>query len=200
MSSKHAFSLIELLVVVAIIAILSSLALSGLGNVSRSSNLTSAAQRLGDQLALARQAAVTRNLPVEVRFYQLPDWDAAPSAGANYWRGVQSFVRDGTTITPLARPVLLPARVAINTDSTVSPIWSAMTNGTATVGNFGSRPFRSLTIRPNGMVQLNVPTDAAQCFFTLHHENDPPVNGSLPANFATVQINPITGKVTLLRP
>lgn len=74
-----------------------------------------------------------------------------------------------------------------------------MTNGSASVGNFGSRPFRSLTIRPNGMVQ-NVPTNAAECFLTLHHENDPPVNGTLPANFATVQINPVTGKITVLRP
>lgn len=199
MSSQRAFSLLELLVVVAIIAILSSLALSGLGNVSRSSNLANAAQRVGDHLALARQAAVTRNLPVEVRFYQLPDWDAAPSATATYWRGVQSVVRNGTNITPLARPVLLPERVAINADAAVSPIWSAMASGTASVGNFGSRPFLSLTIRPNGLVE-NVPTDPAQCFLTLHHENDPPVNGKLPANFATVQINPVTAKVTVLRP
>ena len=196
---RNAFSLIELLVVIAIIAILSALAAAGLGHVSRSSNLAGAAQRVADQLALARQAAATRNLPVEVRFYHLPDWDAAEDANAEYWRAVQSFVRDGTSITPLARPVLLSQRVAINTDAAASPIWSSMATGTGELAGFGQRPFHSLTIRPNGMVE-NVQPDANLSFLTLHHENDPPTNGVLPANFVTVQINPVTGKVTVLRP
>jgi hypothetical protein len=38
-------------------------------------------------------------------------------------------------------------------------------------------------------------------FLTVHHENDPKPDGSItPANFATVQINPVTSKVAILRP
>jgi len=195
------FSLVELLVVVAIIAILGSLAMAGLGNVTRSANLVNAAQRVGDQLTLARQAAVTRNLPVEVRFYEVPDWDAAPGDAAQYWRAVQTFVRDGTTATPLARPVLLPARVAINDGR--SPLWDRMTNtGTAALPGFGSRSYRAITFRPNAMVDGfdGDNFNPAQAYLVLHHENEAGDGDALPANFAVVQLNPLTGKVTVLRP
>jgi uncharacterized protein (TIGR02596 family) len=195
------FTLLELLVVIAIIAILSSLAIAALGNVSRSANLTNAAQRVGDQLAMARQAALTRNLPVEVRFYQVPDWDADPGAVAEYWRAVQGFVRDGTNATPLALPVLLPARVAINEQA--SPLWGKLTNtGSAVLPGFGSRSYRAITFRPNAMVDgLDVDNfNPAQAYLVLHHENEAGDGGALPANFAVVQLNPLTGKVTVLRP
>ena len=197
LKKSPAFSLIELLVVISIIGILSAAAIGGLSNVARSSNLTSAAQRLGDQFALARQTAVARNLPVEVRIYDLPDYDLTIG---NLMRGIQLYLSDGT---PVSRPLLFPQRVIISTNTTASPMISFMDSGTTNFSSFGNRSYKSFTIRPNATLSVtnaNSLTDA-NCFITLHHENDAkPDGGITPANFATVQINPVTSKVTILRP
>lgn len=203
-----AFSLLELLVVIAIIAILATLATAGLDSVSRSTKLASAAQRLGDQIALARQTAVARNLPVEVRLYKLPDFDLT-SGSPTVWRGLQVFLMDGVNATPVTRPLFFPHRVILSENSAVSPLLQNSASGlgaeitpTARVGAFASADvrYKSFTIRPNGAVTSgnNVPPE--NWFLTLHHENDPKPDGIKPANFATIQINPVTGKVSLLRP
>lgn len=191
------FSLLELLIVVAIIGILSAVAIAGLINVSRSTNLTSAAQRVGDQFALARQTAIARNLPVEVRIYDLPDYD---STTGNLMRGIQMFLPDGT---PVSRPLLFFQRVIISTNTTLSPMFSLMDSGTTNFSRFGSRGYKSFTIRPNATLSKTNAGGAfsdTNCFLTLYHENDNKPDGIKPANFATVQINPVTSKVTILRP
>ena len=196
LKKNPAFSLIELLVVITIIGILAASALGGLNNVARSTNLTSAAQRLGDQFALARQTAVARNLPVEVRIYDLPDYDLTTG---NLMRGIQLYLSDGT---PVSRPLLFPQRVIISTNTTASPMIGAMDSGTNSFSSFGARSYKSFTIRPNATLSVtnaNSLTDT-NCFLTVHHENDAKPDGIKPANFATVQINPVTSKVTILRP
>ena len=197
LKKSPAFSLIELLVVISIIGILAAGAIGGLSNVARSSNLTSAAQRLGDQFALARQTAVARNLPVEVRIYDLPDYDLTTG---NLMRGIQLYLSDGT---PVSRPLLFPQRVIISTNTTASPMIASMDSGTTNFSSFGNRSYKSFTIRPNATLSVtnaNSLTDT-NCFLTVHHENDAkPDGGITPANFATVQINPVTSKVTILRP
>jgi uncharacterized protein (TIGR02596 family) len=194
----------ELLLVVTIIGLLAALAAGGLNNVARSSSLATAAQRLGDQIALARQSASSLNLPVEVRLYQLPEFDTT-SGSPNLWRGLQIFSQDAAgNVTPLSKPVLFPNRVIISSNSVISPLLTSLTSTSpvVAVGSFpiSSVKYVSFTIRPNGMVN---PTSIADTnsFLTLHQQNEPNRSGDTkPANFITIQINPITSKVTLLRP
>lgn len=203
-----AFSLLELLVVIAIIAILATLATAGLDSVSRSTKLASAAQRLGDQIALARQTALARNLPVEVRLYKLPDFDQT-SGSPTVWRGLQVFLVEGGNATPVTRPLFFPNRVIISENNAVSPLLQNSASGlgaevtpTAPVGAFPSANvrYKSFTMRPNGTVTASNNIPSENWFLTLHHENDPKPDGLKPANFATVQINPVTGKISVLRP
>ena len=203
-----AFSILELLVVIAIIGILATLATAGLDSVSRSTKLASAAQRLGDQIALARQTAVARNLPVEVRLYKLPDFDLA-SGSPTIWRGLQVFLIDGLNATPVTRPLFFPHRVIVSENGEVSPLLqnSASSLGeevtpSSRVGAFAPADvrYKSFTIRPNGTVTSSNNIPAENWFLTLHHENDRKPDGIKPANFATIQINPVTGKVSILRP
>jgi uncharacterized protein (TIGR02596 family) len=201
---QGAFSLMELLLVVTIIGLLAALAAGGLGNVSRSSSLATAAQRLGDQIALARQSASSLNLPVEVRLYQLPEFDTT-SGSPILWRGLQIFGQDASgNATPLSKPVLFPNRVIISTNSVISPLLTSLasTNPVLAVGPFPATSVRyvSFTIRPNGMVTASTTITDANSFVTLHQQNEPRPDGIKPANFITIQINPITSKVTLLRP
>jgi uncharacterized protein (TIGR02596 family) len=203
-----AFSILELLVVIAIIAILATLATAGLDSVSRSAKLASAAQRLGDQIALARQTAAARNLPVEVRLYKLPDFDQT-SGSPTVWRGLQVFLVEGGNATPVTRPLFFPNRVIVSENGAVSPLLQNSTSGLGEeitplgrVGAFGSADvrYKSFTIRPNGTLTASNNIPSENWFLTLHHENDPKPDGDKPANFATIQINPITGKVSILRP
>jgi hypothetical protein len=65
-----------------------------------------------------------------------------------------------------------------------------------------SPAYKSFTIRTNATLSVtnaNSLTDT-NCFLNLHHENDAKPDGIKPANFATVQINPVTSKVIILRP
>jgi uncharacterized protein (TIGR02596 family) len=207
-SKPSAFSLLELLVVIAIIAVLATLATAGLDSVSRSTKLASAAQRLGDQIALARQTAVARNLPVEVRLYKLPDFDQT-SGSPTVWRGLQLFLMDGVNATPVTRPLFFSHRVIISENSVVSPLLQNSISGlgaeitpAASVGAFASADvrYKSFTIRPNGTVTSGNNVPPGNWFLTIHHENQPKSDGIKPANFATVQINPVTGKISVLRP
>jgi uncharacterized protein (TIGR02596 family) len=203
LKKSPAFSLIELLVVISIIGILSAAAIGGLSNVARSTNLTSAAQRLGDQFALARQTAVARNLPVEVRIYKLPDFDS--TTNAILWRGLQLFIKDGTNDVPASRPLFFPQRVIISENAQASPLLSGLVDALTPLSNVGAFTtnnvrYKSFTIRPNGTVTATSSVPDANWFLTVHHENDAKPDGIKPANFATVQINPVTSKVTILRP
>lgn len=194
--SHGAFTLVELLIVVGIIGLLASLAMGGLNNVLRSTKLTTAAQLVADQMNVARQTATARNLPVEVRFYTLPDWDRT-SGTPTYLRAMQVFLQDGTT-NPVSKPVYLPARIMIstNTDSANSPMLSAMVSSNVTLTGYGSVPYSSFTIRANGMLRGKTNFTTANNYLKLVQADQGPTQ----QNFAAVQINPITGKVMVLRP
>lgn len=67
---RRAFTLVELLVVMAIIVIMASLIVPSLRGLLDGFNLTGSADNVISTLTLARQTAMARNLPVEVRIYQ----------------------------------------------------------------------------------------------------------------------------------
>ena len=70
---RAGFSLIELLVVCAIIGIIVGFTIGPANTMMRGSQLTQGSALLNDQIALARQLALTRNHAMEVRFYKYAD-------------------------------------------------------------------------------------------------------------------------------
>ena len=192
----NGFSLVELLFVIAIIVLQASVAMNGLNNVTRSARVLNVAQRIADQISVARQTASSRNLPVEVRIYNLPDWDAT-SGSANYLRGMQLFIDDIVT-NPISRPFYFPPRVIITSNSTISPILGSMVVGSTTLPNYGSVRYYSFTIRPNGIL-LPAGISDTNNFLTLFQDTADLI-GALPKNFATLQIDPVTTKASILRP
>jgi uncharacterized protein (TIGR02596 family) len=214
-SSRVGFTLVELLVVVAIIGVLSTFAIGGLRSISRASALTTTAQRVADQINLARQIATARNLPVEVRVYSLP-YFGMTSGGAWLFRGMQVYVVNGTNYEAASRRVLFPERVIIRDQDLVSVMsrvsWSNPII-TTNWGEFGKSGYgyRYFTIRPDGKAVIynttdytnNIALNDYNNWFTLHNwEQDIPCGSSqpMPSNYAIVQINPFDSKATIIRP
>ena len=73
LSNARAFSLVELLVVISVIAIIAGFAVPAVTTMIRGSALAQGSQNIADQIVLARQLALSRNRSVEVRFYKFGD-------------------------------------------------------------------------------------------------------------------------------
>lgn len=190
----RALSVVELLVVMVVLIVLLSLAAPAVLSPLRGSNLNRAGQIVGDQIALARQEALTRNREVQVRFYH---WPSGLNAG---WRGVQVWrveMENGDlTEVPVSRLQKLPDGIAISDQSSLSPLLDAdnTIGGQATIGNEKVH-YVGFRFRPGGGTDSSV--TATNNFLTLHAIED---KSSPPANFYTLQVDPLTGKVSVFRP
>lgn len=197
-----AFSLVELLAVMAILALLAALTLPGMISTLRAAKLGSESVAVSDLLGLARQTAISRNLPVEVRFFQLPDFNESPSASPKVWRAVQAYMIDGASANPLTRPRYLSSPVIFSPDPTHSGILTMTRQISPTrIGEYGTPPFVALRFKPDGSAipaSENDPFSRSNSFLTLVMEGDPSLAQG--ANFATLQVDPLTGRVQIFRP
>jgi uncharacterized protein (TIGR02596 family) len=218
-TSRQAFSLIELIVVIAIIVIIASFATPAVNSVLRGSHLSQASGILVGQLSLARQQAISRNRQVEVRFYRFADPEtpgenvANPASGA--FRAMQIFeVRDNVAV-PVDKIQNLPGRVIFSytPGAGLSSLLDGSTAGTTALKKPGTDDknaprlprgvdwnydYVALRFLPDGSTDRKV-TD--KWFVTLINGNDR-LEGPAkpPANFFTVQIDPVSGVTRNYRP
>ena len=114
---RGAFTLVELIAVMAIIVILVGIVVPPVVSSLGGSQLTQATQQVMGQLASARQTALSKNRPVEIRLYKYIDSGAATAQ----YRAYQTFVfnEDGT-YTPADRVQKLPPSIIINSTSSLT--------------------------------------------------------------------------------
>ncbi len=207
---RQGFTLIELLVVISIIVILGALSIPAITASLRSSALTQGAQKISVELTSARQAALTQNRSVEVRFYQFAQsgWpgETAGNPATGKFRAVQSFVYDPSgTATALDKIQVLPNTVIMDSGSALSPLlsstltksWTA-TDPQVSLPNVGtSYNARVFQFQPDGSTNLN--PLGQQWFITLHISTGDNL-ATLPTNFCVLGIDPLNGHIQSFRP
>jgi uncharacterized protein (TIGR02596 family) len=202
------FTILELLVVMAILVILASLMSPSISYILQGSNVSVSGELCLGALKLARQTALARNHQVEVRFYQYADADQAEVGLANgHYRGIQLFeINDSGTAIPRTKLQKLSLGVIIDSNSTLSSILTlknaSATNALPTVGtNYNCASFRFRADGSTGLT-MTAPSPPGTWCLTLHTLKVPGVDGlnSPPPNYITFQIDPLSGSVMTFRP
>lgn len=206
-AALRAFTLLELLVVMAISTILAALSIPAISSISNSYQLNSASQSILGQLTYARQDALANNRADQVRFYQIAGYK-----GTRVYRALQVFRENTddsgtTTITPISKPYFLPQglwMVYSASITTASTLFSTATSGAESSNGDaahplpppdGVSPYIYFRFRPSGQTDLS-----ASSLITIAWQTAPIVASNLPANFVTLQIDSVNGNVRIYQP
>jgi uncharacterized protein (TIGR02596 family) len=185
-----AFSLLELVLVMAVALVVGFLTVSGFSKIIESGAISTGAQMVTDCLAEGRQDAVAQNTPVEVRLY------AGSSAGYNALQ-LRWHEPDGTT-PPAAMAVILPGAAAI--DATVAHSTLVTTNAARPAADATDPRLNALTrcfhFLTDGSTDLAAGTSWTLTVRAATQSN--PVQ--FPSNWACIALDPITGRTQLYRP
>lgn len=210
-----AFTLIEMLVVITIIALLLALGVPQVVGTLRSSRLTGAGDKVLGTLSEAQQIAYSQNYTVEVRFYKL----RAELGNTNSYRKIQMFKvlntpgANSETITKIGLGVRLPEGVVISAGGTLSPLLDGSTqpdsNGDAGVEGadyvavrfLTDGTFRKVTNNSaNNLAVMTFPAMQDSYMTVVEEDGKTETMNTAPPNFYTVQIDPYTGKSRAYRP
>ncbi len=190
-SGPPGFSLVELLVVVAIVGILAALTVPAMSSMMQSSDLTRGGQVVADQVNLARQTASAQNTVVELRFIQLPN--RAGYSAVQLWRSDSAG-----GMKPVRGMFTLPQSVTIAANPPLPGVMASLPTGTMPASSTAANAsYAAVQIRPSG--QVTPVLAMSNLFFSVVpavFAND----SQLPPNYFLVQINPLTGVPLVYRP
>ena len=201
---ERGFTLIEILVVLAIIAVIVTFTVPNLEPVLKGSKLKQAADDLERALANAQQVALTQNHPVEVRFFRYNDPDSPGSE--EYFRSYQAVQvitsaqdhtqvieeKAVTQVESFQVPFVLLAEgqysTLINSD--------ALEQGSADIPRADNAEYVAFEFRPNGATNLAT-VDMPHWTLTIVRDSDKaPVVGE----FVTLTVDAYNGQVRQFHP
>jgi uncharacterized protein (TIGR02596 family) len=194
---NEAFSLIELLTVIVVITILGALLVSS-PTLWRSTGVTTAGNMVMDDMAFARELAVSSNEPTEV-------WFLRPTGGTLFGATQIYTVDQNGNWTSYGGVHHLPGNVGVDSGTMLSTLFGSVNNNQkswtsqpkAAIPGYGTS-YDAWYIRfmPDGSI-----SQATQnLFLTLHDVALGNQLTALPSNYALINIDYVTGTVTLYRP
>jgi uncharacterized protein (TIGR02596 family) len=225
---RNAFTLVEMLTVVGIIALLIALAVPTLVDVIRSTRLSSAGDSLLNRLSLAQQEAIARSKEVEVRFYKYLNTNSDRPSEELFYAYQVVETPSGSDANAISEPFYFDSGIVFAPEQDLSPLLQ-----TTTVQQQGAQSqqfvfvpgsggggqaveYAALRYYPDGSCRLltsstpgqtetatalayTVPP-LAQSFFTLVETQN--VNSGVipPPNYYCIQIDAYTGKARIYRP
>ena len=204
-----AFTLTELLVVVAIIVVMTSLMGPTLNSALRGTALTQGADKVIGVLSMARQTAITKGQTVEVRFYSYVDRETPGDTGQ--YHALQAFsIDDAGNAVPLLKSQALPQTVVMATNSfgaNPSSTLLSLANPTAPSQVAIPRVKNSYTCssfrfyRSGSTDLLLRGADTNWCVTVVNAADLLGAGAStLPKNYTTVVIDPYNGSLRTFRP
>ena len=183
--NRGAFTLIELMVVLVIIGLVSTLALTSISGIQRSMAITSSGSQIADYLATARQTAMALNQPIQVWY--------CPGATNDSFRMYRLSTNGVSFNVAAERELKINERVSLlNNWSTITNIVAAATETNRNTLN--CYPFRFM---PDGSTDLNITTTDYPTFTAAFRSE---TNSTTHANFFTIQIDQQTGTTRTFRP
>jgi uncharacterized protein (TIGR02596 family) len=220
-SRRRAFTLVEVLIVIALIAMILFLTVPGLKDVMKGTKLTSAADQIIGDLNLARQTAIKESMPVEVRFYKFFD----PAQKEQRFGAYQCFKLAQDLNSPsdyttdrIPKPIFekvksIPQGVVLVESEQWSPLMTdesmkkdenrERVRGLIAGERDTEAEYRSFMISPEGETSLDR-TGAKQWYLTLVTEAEyqiaPDPTALRPKNFVMLQIDAFTANVRRYQP
>jgi uncharacterized protein (TIGR02596 family) len=208
-TGQRGFSLLELLSVMAMVSMIAAMTLPALRGMLDGYSISGAADLASADLSLARQAAISRNLPVEVRIYSFDEGfgEAWRVIGVVIPSAASGQVRD-EWITPGR---VLPGGIIMEDSGDFSTIisraestpgagvWTGTESASAPRLVRG-RPYVAFQFRPDGSTSL--PSNQPWCL-TLKSANsraDSESPNRPSANFGSIVLDAKTGRTMFFQP
>jgi uncharacterized protein (TIGR02596 family) len=197
---RSGFTLVELLTVLAIVALLTTLASAPLASMIQGSSVNRAGDLLTGNFKAAQQYALVKKKDVEVRFYSYADSShPTPSYRAFQLFEVDNTVLNGAVTTkwnPLTKVVFLPEPVSMSSSSVYSDILDGSESETAPdatatspklpgVSNYS---YVRLVFEANGGTNLTSLTKPY--YISIFRDGE-----AAPKNVYVVEVDPANGKI-----
>jgi uncharacterized protein (TIGR02596 family) len=202
-NQRSGFTLIEMLVVVAVIVLITAAVAPMVFSTLVATRLTSAGQTITSAISLAREHAVSGGQEVELRFYQyaIPEEPGSEDA----YRAIVMVLpaKDPTEAgTQLGEILRCPSGIIIGDSQALSPLLNSnelrsMPDKESFIRSATAR-YKAFRFRPNGTTDLT--EDANKCYFTLAEERLVDKGRKVPPNFFAIQIDPLSSRTEIYRP
>ena len=201
------FTLIELMVVIAIIAIFASITMPMLAGIMMGSNITRAGDMIADNLKAAHMYAIAHNKDIEVRFYSYTSPTQAQGSPPTF-RALQLLEvtpddQGNKSYKMLTRLISMPPGTQM-LHSVGTTIYSNLLESSQQPTPMDAKPIPAIgnvnytytcfLMRANGGTDL---TPGTVYYITVAKDVQ---TVDAPVNFYTIQIDPINSKVVELRP